>query len=193
MFYYVITDFLILFLIFLFHYFVYFFFFFFSSRRRHTRCLSDWSSDVCSSDLAKRTDYSQVILHLAIIGPFCVGPQVAIQIKIEPMVAAVFQPIDNLPRRVTPRQRHAIENLAYDERPMKCENPLSAQEDFQFTSFYIDLDEINRVNSILPAVLIQADRLDSGLLHGALGRRWLQAVHAGILRRDHKKPPVAIV
>src|SRR5947199_9390 len=24
--------------------------FFFSSRRRHTRCLSDWSSDVCSSD-----------------------------------------------------------------------------------------------------------------------------------------------
>src|SRR5205814_4705024 len=26
--------------------------FFFSSRRRHTRCLSDWSSDVCSSDLA---------------------------------------------------------------------------------------------------------------------------------------------
>src|SRR5205814_7237907 len=27
-------------------------FFFFSSRRRHTRCLSDWSSDVCSSDLA---------------------------------------------------------------------------------------------------------------------------------------------
>src|SRR5436853_544944 len=26
-------------------------FFFFSSRRRHTRCLSDWSSDVCSSDI----------------------------------------------------------------------------------------------------------------------------------------------
>src|SRR5205814_5897362 len=30
----------------------FFLFFFFSSRRRHTRCLSDWSSDVCSSDLA---------------------------------------------------------------------------------------------------------------------------------------------
>src|SRR5436853_5486338 len=26
-------------------------YFFFSSRRRHTSCLSDWSSDVCSSDL----------------------------------------------------------------------------------------------------------------------------------------------
>src|SRR5258705_7882806 len=33
-------------------------FFFFSSRRRHTRCLSDWSSDVCSSDLY-RSGYTQ--------------------------------------------------------------------------------------------------------------------------------------
>src|SRR5262245_63928185 len=32
-------------------YLSFYFFFFFSSRRRHTRCLSDWSSDVCSSDL----------------------------------------------------------------------------------------------------------------------------------------------
>src|SRR2546429_3967286 len=30
-------------------------FFFFSSRRRHTRCSRDWSSDVCSSDLAVRS------------------------------------------------------------------------------------------------------------------------------------------
>src|SRR5436853_2072470 len=35
-----------------FYFFV--FFFFFSSRRRHTRCLSDWSSDVCSSDLGQQ-------------------------------------------------------------------------------------------------------------------------------------------
>src|SRR5205814_6243810 len=26
-------------------------------RRRHTRCLSDWSSDVCSSDLVARLSY----------------------------------------------------------------------------------------------------------------------------------------
>src|SRR5260370_30635287 len=32
----------------------YFFFFFFSSRRRHTRFKCDWSSDVCSSDLAEQ-------------------------------------------------------------------------------------------------------------------------------------------
>src|SRR5690348_17427663 len=30
-------------------------FFFFSSRRRHTRWTGDWSSDVCSSDLAATT------------------------------------------------------------------------------------------------------------------------------------------
>src|SRR5437899_9250238 len=36
-----------------------YFLFFFSSRRRHTRCLSDWSSDVCSSDL----EIIDVFLH----------------------------------------------------------------------------------------------------------------------------------
>src|SRR5688572_32465198 len=47
------------FVIFLFFYFIlcffFFFFFFFSSRRRHTRFDCDWSSDVCSSDLARRS------------------------------------------------------------------------------------------------------------------------------------------
>src|SRR5437763_14444209 len=32
-----------------------FFIFFFSSRRRHTRYIGDWSSDVCSSDLPRRS------------------------------------------------------------------------------------------------------------------------------------------
>src|SRR5258706_7738911 len=39
--------------------------FFFSSRRRHTRLVSDWSSDVCSSDLAtlrERYDMASVIM-----------------------------------------------------------------------------------------------------------------------------------
>src|SRR5436853_4199033 len=41
--------------------------FFFSSRRRHTICLSDWSSDVCSSDLvAHLTDEDQTRLELSI-------------------------------------------------------------------------------------------------------------------------------
>src|SRR5437016_10111203 len=33
--------------------------FFFSSRRRHTRLVSDWSSDVCSSDLYGRRSAQQ--------------------------------------------------------------------------------------------------------------------------------------
>src|SRR5207247_5513343 len=41
--------------------------FFFSSRRRHTRSTRDWSSDVCSSDLARYfrfTETQAVILEL---------------------------------------------------------------------------------------------------------------------------------
>src|SRR5205807_5934963 len=40
--------------------------FFFSSRRRHTRLQGDWSSDVCSSDLAQLPPREHV--DLAILG-----------------------------------------------------------------------------------------------------------------------------
>src|SRR5947199_8339454 len=43
-------------------------FFFFSSRRRHTRCLSDWSSDVCSSDLDTRYRLIRFQLRLPGLG-----------------------------------------------------------------------------------------------------------------------------
>src|SRR5258705_4615334 len=48
-------------------------FFFFASRRRHTRCLSDWSSDVCSSDLihAAPLELSRLVrfvtIHMALL------------------------------------------------------------------------------------------------------------------------------
>src|SRR5947199_2534348 len=42
-----------------------FFFFFFSSRRRHTRCLSDWSSDVCSSDLHRSNMDYVLVTYMA--------------------------------------------------------------------------------------------------------------------------------
>src|SRR5690348_17683589 len=42
------------------------FFFFFSSRRRHTRWTGDWSSDVCSSDLASFLAASQSPVGVAI-------------------------------------------------------------------------------------------------------------------------------
>src|SRR5215213_10350946 len=41
-----------------------FMFFFFSSRRRHTRLVSDWSSDVCSSDL-HAAEEGDARLHVA--------------------------------------------------------------------------------------------------------------------------------
>src|SRR5205814_7058749 len=45
-------------------------YFFFSSRRRHTRCLSDWSSDVCSSDLNLEGDALAMLdLDLDRVGP----------------------------------------------------------------------------------------------------------------------------
>src|SRR5471030_2414452 len=44
-------------------------FFFFSSRRRHTRCLSDWSSDVCSSDLGQLHS-SRFSNHTCVREPF---------------------------------------------------------------------------------------------------------------------------
>src|SRR2546426_1558158 len=40
------------------------FFFFFSSRRRHTRLQGDWSSDVCSSDLARTAIVALVLYAL---------------------------------------------------------------------------------------------------------------------------------
>src|SRR2546426_1658717 len=47
------------------------FFFFFSSRRRHTRLQGDWSSDVCSSDLATfRGDPSYEVRAAALLALF---------------------------------------------------------------------------------------------------------------------------
>src|SRR5207248_4899629 len=43
-----------------------FLFFFFSSRRRHTRSYGDWSSDVCSSDLALLADGSVLPIEMTL-------------------------------------------------------------------------------------------------------------------------------
>src|SRR5260221_7774842 len=46
-------------------------FFFFSSRRRHTRSLCDWSSDVCSSDLATSEIHEVSNLWISLVAEFC--------------------------------------------------------------------------------------------------------------------------
>src|SRR5262245_66489875 len=52
--------------------------FFFSSRRRHTRCLSDWSSDVCSSDLGARRSAQWMSSHCAGRAPWVRKPSVKV-------------------------------------------------------------------------------------------------------------------
>src|SRR5690554_3921311 len=44
-------------------------YFFFSSRRRHTRCGRDWSSDVCSSDLAVCEDTTTTFTNASLVNP----------------------------------------------------------------------------------------------------------------------------
>src|SRR6266496_5044766 len=51
--------------------------FFFSRRRRHTSSLRDWSSDVCSSDLAAAADpdrWARNVTALAAVQPADLGP-----------------------------------------------------------------------------------------------------------------------
>src|SRR5690625_6192308 len=55
---------------------MYYLFFFFSSRRRHTRWPRDWSSDVCSSDLARRVAAAEdVQRHVGALARMGVHPR----------------------------------------------------------------------------------------------------------------------
>src|SRR5262249_56640247 len=58
--------------------------FFFSSRRRHTRLVSDWSSDVCSSDLSLEPVAAQLAALIekdVVFADDCVGDGVKKNIK----------------------------------------------------------------------------------------------------------------
>src|SRR5579875_689289 len=58
--------------------------FFFSSRRRHTRSLCDWSSDVCSSDLAPSGTGSYA--EGPVFWEVCVG---AAEVEVDPSTGIV--------------------------------------------------------------------------------------------------------
>src|SRR5256885_2851956 len=70
--------------------------FFFSSRRRHTRLQGDWSSDVCSSDLA--------LGHLPAIAALYEDPEVA---KARPEIAAYKRMLPDLVVRPSAQTRDA--------------------------------------------------------------------------------------
>src|SRR6266853_3258028 len=87
------------------------FFFFFSSRRRHTRFDCDWSSDVCSSDLADNgpgwvaallasaeavlaVRPGAVDLGIGIAGPYPDGSPEALEVRVfSPRISSVEDPV----------------------------------------------------------------------------------------------------
>src|SRR5205814_4314784 len=76
------------------------FLFFFSSRRRHTSCLSDWSSDVCSSDLNARR-LAAVLWHSPNVR---LSPLIAIAHETNVAIAPPHRP------RIHPQKaRHVLE------------------------------------------------------------------------------------
>src|SRR5689334_24090420 len=86
----------------------FFFFFFFSSRRRHTRWNCDWSSDVCSSDLATAPGHVAEVRRL-VFDPLTRAQQRQIR-EIGRRIMRVIDPNDRClddraptPRHETPR------------------------------------------------------------------------------------------
>src|SRR5256885_3857054 len=73
--------------------------FFFSSRRRHTRLQGDWSSDVCSSDLAEPGVAGGVAAAL-LGGDRDLADQLGEQ-RAAPLVGDGFLPLDLLPFAMT--------------------------------------------------------------------------------------------
>src|SRR5262249_26608017 len=69
---------------------------FFSSRRRHTRLVSDWSSDVCSSDLHCLDLCSSVFLFSSQSGPPSVGDFTRLLMADNDNSLAVFIDFENL-------------------------------------------------------------------------------------------------
>src|SRR5699024_11990247 len=81
-------------------------FFFFSSRRRHTRSKRDWSSDVCSSDLAtggrkeKKLEYGDVIRIGDFVLLFITDDIGACEWKIQPLTGDIEELNRSEERRV---------------------------------------------------------------------------------------------
>src|SRR5882724_13006370 len=83
------------------------FFFFFSSRRRHTRCLSDWSSDVCSSDLSEPSTHILKPNHLSDDYPASVINEYFVM----SLARSLGLPVPPVFRRYTPEPVYIIERF----------------------------------------------------------------------------------
>src|SRR5947199_7899235 len=95
--------------------------FFFSSRRRHTRCLSDWSSDVCSSDLSAAlfcTDENAHLTDLVQSSPISSPPLPFL--RLFPFPAANASPIAN-PLLLASETRSEERRVGKEGRSRGCE------------------------------------------------------------------------
>src|SRR5437899_12236103 len=101
-----------------------FLFFFFSSRRRHTRCLSDWSSDVCSSDLLELARYRRETVGM-VFQSFNLLPRMTLEENVElPLRLAEVDRYERESRvgealervRLGPRRRHRPSELSGGEQ-----------------------------------------------------------------------------
>src|SRR5437762_9944197 len=93
----------------------FFFFFFFSSRRRHTRYIGDWSSDVCSSDLA---------LAIVLVGAFArnvIGKRVLQRTEgwllRVPVFKTIYAPVRQLIAAFSPDNKSGFKRVVMVEDP----------------------------------------------------------------------------
>src|SRR6266567_4739593 len=111
------------------------FFFFFSSRRRHTRFDCDWSSDVCSSDLAVEgcTGWRYVVEELERAG---IGAQLA-----EPAETAAKRGPKRRAKTDRSDARHLRELLGKGDLPESWIPPVQVLEARARVRLYKDLEE----------------------------------------------------
>src|SRR5438105_6912234 len=84
--------------------------FFFSSRRRHTRSTRDWSSDVCSSDLAKKTRASPQVCRRTAV-------QKSRRIRCQTITIPVFREQPSHDQEITQNPHAALGGLAALRQP----------------------------------------------------------------------------
>src|SRR5690606_25496975 len=150
---------------------------FFSSRRRHTRFSRDWSSDVCSSDLATKTVYENVAFALEVIG----RPRNVVKAQVPAILELVGleSKADNLPEELSggEQQRVSIAR-AFVNRPLilLADEPTGNLDPATPVGIMRLLDRINRTGTTV--VMATHDRwvVDTmqrrviGLEHGRVGR-----------------------
>ena len=86
----------------------------YSSRRRHTRCLSDWSSDVCSSDLGFSVGMMLAMQGLETLKPYGAQSQVVVGIALDRKSVVQGKSVDLGGRRIIKKKkRHIRKKIIY--------------------------------------------------------------------------------